>query len=70
MRRDSSRQDDDDHDDDDAEDDRDRIARARRAADAIPPQMLLRETVTLVPREIIVVTYDRESRRLRTSRAP
>ena len=62
--------DDDDGDDDDEQEDRERTARARRAADAVPRDMQFRETVTLSPREILLVTYDRESRTLRSTRAP
>ena len=51
------------------DDDRDRTARARRAADAVPHALLFRESVTLVPREIFLVTYDRDARRLRSARA-
>ena len=61
---------DDDDDDDDEQEDRERTARARRAADAVPRDMQFRETVTLTPREILLVTYDRESRTLRSTRAP
>ena len=61
---------DDDDDDDDEQDDRERTARARRAADAVPHDMRFRETVTLSAREIFLVTYDRESRTLRSTRAP
>jgi hypothetical protein len=57
-----------DGDDDDA--DRERIARARRIADAIPHALLFHETVSLIPREVMLVTYDRESRNLRKARSP
>jgi hypothetical protein len=50
--------------------DRERIARARRAADAVPHALMFRERVTLAAREIFLVTYDRDSRSLRSTRAP
>lgn len=49
---------------------REQDARARRVADAVPAQLLLRETVTLEPREVLLVTFDRETRQLRLQRAP
>ena len=54
----------------DAGEDREHTARARRAADAVPHDLRFRETVSLTPREIHLVTYDRESRTLRSTRAP
>lgn len=42
--------------------------RRRRDADAVPARLALRETVTLAPREVLLVTYDRGTRRLRTLR--
>lgn len=42
--------------------------RGRRVADEVPPSLALRETVTLAPREVMLVTYDREARRLRAVR--
>jgi hypothetical protein len=60
------------HDDDD--DDR-RHARSRdedehrrRVADEVPSVLTLHEIVTLDPREVLLVTYDQTSRRLRTVR--
>lgn len=40
----------------------------RRVADEVPASLTLRETVTLAPGEVMLVTYDREERRLRTVR--
>jgi hypothetical protein len=34
----------------------------------VPPSLDLHEAVTLSPREVLLVTYDEESRRLRTVR--
>ena len=59
------------HDDDDrrATISRDLDERRRRVADEVPPSLALHEVVTLNPREVLLVTYDQESRRLRTVRA-
>lgn len=40
----------------------------RRVEDEIPASLVLRERVTLMPREVVLVTYDREERRLRLVR--
>ena len=58
----------DDGDDGDDRSRREREERARRVADAMPPSLELRETVTLAPREVLLVTYDRSARRLRLLR--
>jgi hypothetical protein len=60
-----------DHDDDDrrATISRDLDERRRRVADEVPSSLALHEVVTLSPREVLLVTYDQESRRLRTVRA-
>ena len=42
--------------------------RRRRDEDAVPPSLVLREAVVLAPREVLLVTYDRDARRLRTVR--
>lgn len=42
--------------------------RSRRRADEIPPSLILRETVALAPREVMLVVYDRTARRLRAVR--
>ncbi|HEY0972817.1 MAG TPA: hypothetical protein VGE02_17745 [Gemmatimonadales bacterium] len=42
--------------------------RSRRVADEVPPELVWRETVTLEPREVLLVTYDRADRRLRAVR--
>jgi hypothetical protein len=60
------------HDDDDdrrATVSRDLDERRRRVADEVPSSLALHEVVTLNPREVLLVTYDQESRRLRTVRA-
>lgn len=65
-----------DHDDDDDEEsrrsrDRDRREREehrRRVEDEVPKLLLLRDTVTLSAREVVLVTYDHENRRLRMKR--
>jgi hypothetical protein len=59
------------HDDDDrrATISRDLDERRRRVADEVPASLSLHEVVTLNPREVVLVTYDQESRRLRTVRA-
>lgn len=44
--------------------------RGRRVADEVPPALALREAVTLDPREVLLVTYDRGTRRLITVRGP
>lgn len=67
---------DDDRDDDDhgREDrDRDRAARddegrRRRRGEEIPPSLVLTESVTLAPREVMLVLYDRTTRQLRAVR--
>ena len=61
------------HDDaphDDARDREDRSGeeRRRRMADEVPASLVLRETLTLAPREVLLVTYDQEARRLRAVR--
>lgn len=48
---------------------RDLDERRRRVADEVPSSLSLHEVVTLNPREVLLVTYDQESRRLRTVRA-
>ena len=40
----------------------------RRVQDEVPASLALRETVLLAPGEVMLVTYDREGRRLRTVR--
>lgn len=47
---------------------RDLDERRRRVADEVPASLELREDVTLQPREVLLVTYDQASRRLRTVR--
>lgn len=47
---------------------RDDLGRSRRRGDEIPPALVLTETVTLAPREVMLVTYDRTARRLRFER--
>jgi len=42
--------------------------RRRRMADEVPASLVLRETVTLAPREVLLVTYDQGARRLHTVR--
>lgn len=42
--------------------------RRRRAADEVPAVLVLRESVTLAPREVLLVTYDQGARRLRAVR--
>jgi hypothetical protein len=61
---------DDDDDDDDRHDarSRDEDEHQRRVADEVPSMLTLREHVTLNPREVLLVTYDQASRRLRTVR--
>ena len=57
--------------DDDARGDRlsrDEDEHRRRVADEVPPSLALREEVTLRPRDVLLVTYDQSSRRLRTVR--
>lgn len=43
---------------------REALGRRRRRADEIPASLQLTETVTLAPREVILVSYDRIARRL------
>ncbi len=62
-----------DHVDDDARPDNDDRSRdeeehRRRVADEVPPILTLHEVVTLDPREVLLVTYDQASHRLRTVR--
>jgi hypothetical protein len=47
---------------------RDLDERRRRVADEVPASLALREVVSLRPREVLLVTYDQVSRRLRTVR--
>ena len=58
------------HDDDDRRDarSRDEDEHRRRVADEVPSVLTLHEVVTLNPREVLLVTYDQASRRLRTVR--
>lgn len=42
--------------------------RSRRVADEVPERLELRETVTLAPREVLLITYDQAARRLQTLR--
>jgi len=44
--------------------------RLRRQAGEVPPRLELRARVTLAPREVVLVTYDAESRRLLAVQAP
>jgi hypothetical protein len=59
---------DDDGDDGDDRGRRERQERERRVADAMPPSLELLESITLAPREVLLVTYDRSARRLRLIR--
>lgn len=59
----------DDDDDRRATISRDLDERRRRVADEVPSSLTLHEVVTLSPREVLLVTYDQESRRLLTVRA-
>jgi hypothetical protein len=47
---------------------RDAEERRRRVADEVPPLLVLREAVALAPREVLLVTYDQDARRLRLVR--
>jgi hypothetical protein len=47
---------------------RDAEERRRRMADEVPASLVLRESVTLAPREVLLVTYDQEARRLHAVR--
>ena len=49
---------------------RDEDEHRRRVADEVPPRLTLRDTVTLRPREVLLVTYDQATHRLRTVRGP
>jgi hypothetical protein len=60
--------DDDDDDDRHGARSRDDDEHQRRVADEVPSMLTLREHVTLNPREVLLVTYDQASRRLRTVR--
>lgn len=42
--------------------------RARRRVEAVPAELRLEETVTFGPREVVLVTWDAEARRLRVVR--
>lgn len=57
-------------DDDDRDDarSRDEDEHRRRVADEVPSVLTLHEVVTLNPREVLLVTYDQATRRLRTVR--
>lgn len=48
----------------DGRDQREADEHRRRVEDEIPASLLFRETVTIQPREVVLVTYDRDSRRL------
>ena len=47
---------------------RDEEEHERRIADEVPASLVLRETVTLRPREVLLVTYDQSARRFRAVR--
>ena len=47
---------------------RDEDEHRRTVADEVPPLLALRDTVTLRPREVLLVTYDQATHRLRTVR--
>lgn len=47
---------------------RDEDEHRRRVADEVPPLLTLRDTVTLAPREVLLVTYDQATHHLRTVR--
>ena len=47
---------------------RDEDEHRRTVADEVPPLLTLRDTVTLAPREVLLLTYDQATRRLRTVR--
>lgn len=53
----------------DGEPSREADQRRRRMADEVPATLVLRETVTLAPREVLLVTYDQGARRLRAVRS-
>ncbi|MGZ8375821.1 MAG: hypothetical protein ACXW0Z_01150 [Gemmatirosa sp.] len=55
-------------DDETVLEDRSGEERRRRMADEVPASLVLRETLTLAPREVLLVTYDQEARRLRAVR--
>lgn len=61
-------EDDDDGGGDEAGAHREREERRRRQQDAIPPLLVLRDTVTLAPREVMLVSYDRATHRFRILR--
>lgn len=44
--------------------------RRRRMADEVPATLSLKEEVLLAPREVLLVTYDQEAKRLRIVRMP
>ena len=44
--------------------------RQRRRLEAIPAELLLDEEVVIAPREVVLVTWDADARRLRTVRSP
>lgn len=50
--------------------DREADERRRRIGGEIPALLVLRETTTLTPREVMLVTYDQGERRLRVVRRP
>jgi hypothetical protein len=60
--------DDDDRDEESHREDRSGEERRRRMADEVPASLVLREALTLAPREVLLVTYDQEARRLRAVR--
>jgi hypothetical protein len=44
--------------------------RRRRREEAIPPQLQLDTTMTIAPREVVLISYESEARRLELRRAP
>jgi hypothetical protein len=76
--RDHSRDERSDHDSRDHRDDhtrlgedalsRDEDEHRRTVADEVPPLLTLRDTITLAPREVLLVTYDQVTHRLRSVR--
>jgi hypothetical protein len=47
---------------------RDEDEHRRTVADEVPPLLTLRDTITLAPREVLLLTYDQATHRLRTVR--
>ena len=44
--------------------------RTRRVAEAMPPRLVIDTTMTLIPNGVVLITFDRDTRRLTLQKEP